>query len=72
MTSYITQNATQPQIACWMCVYVTKVMWPGGGQLTLTGVDGDGEALHRGHGEGAEQRADADVDQNVGLAKTRT
>lgn len=47
------------------------VMWPGG-QLTLTGVDGDGEALHRGDGEGAEQRADADVDQDVGRAEPRT
>lgn len=43
-----------------------------GAQLTLTGVDGDGEALHRGDGEGAEQRADADVDQDVGGAEPRT
>lgn len=55
-----------------MCVYVAEGMGPAGGQLTLTGVDGDGEALHRGHSEGAKQGADADVDQNVGLAKTRT
>lgn len=33
----------------------------------LTGVDGDGEALHRGDGEGSEQRADADVDEDVGV-----
>lgn len=31
----------------------------------LTGVDGDGEALHGGDGEGSEQRTDADVDENV-------
>lgn len=43
-----------------------------GGQLTLTGVDGDGKALHWGDGEGAKQRADADVDQDVGRAEPRT
>lgn len=46
-------------------------MWSAEGQLTLTGVNGDGEALHGGHSEGAEQRADADVDQDVGLAVSR-
>lgn len=46
-------------------------MRPAGGQLTLTSVNGDGKALHGGDSEGAEQRADADVDQDVGLAKAR-
>lgn len=33
--------------------------------MMLTGVDGDGEALHGGDGEGSEQRADTDVDEDV-------
>lgn len=37
----------------------------------LTGVDGDGEALHGGDGERSEQRADADVDQDVRLTDPR-
>lgn len=61
----VTQDATQQQAACWT-----------GGrscdQPPLTRVDGDGEALHGGDGEGAEQGADADVDQDVGLAVPRT
>lgn len=41
-------------------------------QTALTCVDGDGQALHRGHGEGTEQGADADVDQDVGPTEART
>lgn len=40
--------------------------------LSLTCVDGDGEAFHRGDSERAEQRADADVDEDVGLTEART
>lgn len=38
---------------------------------SLTSVDGDGEALHRRDGEGSEQRADADVDEDVGGTEPR-
>ena len=37
----------------------------------FTGVDGDGEALHGGDGERPEQRADADVDEDVGATDPR-
>lgn len=53
-----------------VCLGQLEIMWPGD-ELALTGVDGDGEALHRGDSEGAEQRADADVDQDVGGAEPR-
>lgn len=35
------------------------------------GADRDAEALDRGHGKRSEQRADADVDQYVGLTEAR-
>lgn len=38
----------------------------------LTGVDGYGEALHRRYSESSQQRADADVDQDVGTTGPRT
>lgn len=38
----------------------------------LTCINGDGETFHRGDGEGSEQRADADVDEDVGPTKPRT
>lgn len=37
----------------------------------LTSVDGDGETLRWGDSEGSEQRADADVDEDVGRTEPR-
>lgn len=39
--------------------------------FSLTSVDGYGEALHRGDSEGSKQRADADVDEDVGGTEPR-